>query len=153
MPNIRLLFAAISVCLLPGPLAAQDDAKDSTKDSAAEKSPAPKAEQWVTRRSVVIGGKTLAYVATAGTLIIRDTSDAPVASIGYVAYTRPDVKDPATRPITFAYNGGPGSASLWLHMGALGPRRVVATDAGPTPPPPYAWWITRTACSIAPTWS
>ena len=137
MPNIRLLLAAISVCLLPAPLAAQDDAKDSTKDSAAEKSPTPKAEQWVTRRTVMIGGKTLAYVATAGTLIIRDTSDAPVASIGYVAYTRPDIKDPATRPITFAYNGGPGSASLWLHMGALGPRRVVATDAGPTPPPPY----------------
>jgi len=84
MPNIRLLFAAISVCLLPLPLSAQDDAKDSPKDSA-DKAPAAKPEQWVTRRTVVIGGKTLAYVATAGTLIIRDSSDAPVASVGYVA--------------------------------------------------------------------
>jgi carboxypeptidase C (cathepsin A) len=79
----------------------------------------------------------MSYVATAGTLIIRDSADAPIASVGYIAYTRADTKDPATRPITFAYNGGPGSSSIWLHMGALGPRRVVATDAGATPPPPY----------------
>ena len=132
MPTIRLLLTTFA-CLFPASLAAQDEAKDS----ASEKPPVAKPDQWVTRHTIVIGGKTLTYVATAGTLIIRDTSDTPVASVGYVAYTRPDAKDPATRPITFAYNGGPGSSSIWLHMGALGPRRVVATDAGPTPPPPY----------------
>jgi len=134
MPTTRLLIAALA-CLSPVALGAQNQ----PKDSGAAKTPAspPKSEQWVTRHSIVIGGKPVSYVATAGTLVIRDTGDTPVASIGYVAYTKPDVKDPAQRPITFAYNGGPGSSSMWLHMGALGPRRVVATDAGQTPPPPY----------------
>ena len=132
MPTIRFLLAAFA-CLLPASLAGQKEAKDST----SERPPADKAEQWVTRHSITIGGKPVSYVATAGTLIIRDSSDAPVASFGYIAYTRPDVKDPASRPLTFAYNGGPGSSSIWLHMGALGPRRVAAADGSPTPPPPY----------------
>ena len=120
MPTTRLLIAALA-CLSPVALGAQNQ----PKDSGAAKTPAspPKAEQWVTRHSIVIGGKPVSYVATAGTLVIRDTGDTPVASIGYVAYTKPEVKDPAQRPITFAYNGGPGSSSMWLHMGALGPRR------------------------------
>lgn len=134
MPTTRLLIAALA-CLSPVALGAQNQPKDSSATKTPP--PAPKAEQWVTRHSIVIGGKPVSYVATAGTLVIRDTGDTPVASIGYVAYTKPDVKDPAQRPITFAYNGGPGSSSMWLHMGALGPRRVVATDAGQTPPPPY----------------
>lgn len=142
MPTTRLLIAALA-CLSPVALGAQNQ----PKDSGAAKTPAsaPKSEQWVTRHSIVIGGKPVSYVATAGTLVIRDTGDTPVASIGYVAYTRPDVKDPAQRPITFAYNGGPGSSSMWLHMGALGPRRVVATDAGQTPPPRTVSWTTPTA--------
>jgi len=132
MPTIRFLLAAFA-CLLPASLAGQKEAKDST----SERPPADKAEQWVTRHSITIGGKPVSYVATAGTLIVRDSTDAPVASFGYIAYSRPDLKDPTTRPLTFAYNGGPGSSSIWLHMGALGPRRVVAADGGPTPPPPY----------------
>lgn len=134
MPLTRLLLAA-SVSLAAAPLTAQNPPKDSAATRAPV--PPPKAEQWVTRHSVMIGGKPLSYVATVGTLILRDSADAPIASVGYVAYTRADTKDPAARPITFAYNGGPGSSSIWLHMGALGPRRVVATDAGATPPPPY----------------
>ena len=142
MPTIRCLLM-LCAFLLPASLAAQKEAppnqaaQKDAKDSTTAKPSAEKAEQWVTRHTVTIGSKPVSYVATAGTLIIRDSSDTPVASFGYVAYTRPDVKDPATRPLTFAYNGGPGSSSVWLHMGALGPRRVMATDAGPTPPPPY----------------
>jgi carboxypeptidase C (cathepsin A) len=142
MPTIRCLLM-LCAFLLPASLAAQKEtapkeaAQKDAKDSTTAKPSAEKAEQWVTRHTVTIGGKAVSYVATAGTLIIRDSSDTPVASFGYVAYTKPDVKDPATRPLTFAYNGGPGSSSIWLHMGALGPRRVMATDAGPTPPPPY----------------
>jgi carboxypeptidase C (cathepsin A) len=131
MSTIRFLLAVFA-CLLPAALAGQKEAKDSTTERPPEK-----AEQWVTRHNITIGGKPVSYVATAGTLIIRDSSDAPVASFGYIAYTRPDVKDPASRPLTFAYNGGPGSSSIWLHMGALGPRRVAAADGSPTPPPPY----------------
>jgi carboxypeptidase C (cathepsin A) len=67
---------------------------------------------------------------------VRDDQDKPIASIGYVAYTRRDAKTGA-RPITFAFNGGPGSSSLWLHMGVLGPRRVVVSDPTPTPAGPY----------------
>jgi len=61
-----------------------------------------------------------------------------VASVGYIAYTQVDVRDPGRRPLTFAFNGGPGSSSMWLHMGVLGPRRIVTVDAAPTPPAPYS---------------
>jgi carboxypeptidase C (cathepsin A) len=97
----------------------------------------PKAEPSVTRHQVVINGVTIRYTATAGTLIVRDAKEQPWASMGYFAYTKDGVFPPGLRPITFAYNGGPGSASIWLHMGALGPRRIVTVDAAPTPPPPY----------------
>jgi carboxypeptidase C (cathepsin A) len=107
------------------------------KAEAAESSEKAKPEQSVTQHSAVIGGATINYTATAGTLIIRNEKDEPWASIDYIAYTKRDVADQSRRPITFAYNGGPGSSSIWLHMGALGPRRVVTTDAGETPPAPY----------------
>lgn len=96
----------------------------------------PKAESSVTQHHMSIGGKSFDYAATAGTLIIRDDEDKPIASIGYVAYVRHDAKG-AVRPLMFAFNGGPGSSSLWLHMGVLGPKRVVVSDPGPTPAGPY----------------
>lgn len=114
--------------------AADKPGGDEPKKPAAE---TPKAEQSVTEHGVAIGGKTVDYTATAGTLILRNDKDEPIAAVGYVGYTLRGATDPARRPITFAYNGGPGSSSLWLHMGALGPRRIVTTDAGPTPPAPY----------------
>jgi len=126
-------LSLLALAMVPAqPLLAQAPAKDSAEAKAP-----PKPEQYVTRHTVTIGGRSLAYTATAGTLILRDKDGEPSAVIGYIAYLKQDVKDPATRPITFAYNGGPGSSSIWLHMGALGPRRIVVTDAGPTPPPPY----------------
>src|SRR5215470_17663630 len=113
MSIIRCLV--IATCLAPPALAAQTEAKDSTAEKPPAEKPAPaKAEQWATHHTITLGGKPVGYVATAGTIILRDSSDASTASIGYVAYTRPDIKDPATRPITFAYNGGPGSSSIWL---------------------------------------
>jgi carboxypeptidase C (cathepsin A) len=84
-----------------------------------------------------IGGQDIAYTATAGTLLLRDDDGKVRASVYMTAYTRDGFPDPARRPITFAYNGGPGSASAWLHMGAFGPRRVVMDDEGWAPPPPY----------------
>jgi carboxypeptidase C (cathepsin A) len=109
------------------------DFKGDTKDQWMR---APKAESSVTQHRISVGGKSFDYTATAGTLIVRDDADKPIASIGYVAYTRRDVKAGA-RPITFAFNGGPGSSSLWLHMGVLGPKRVVVSDPTPTPAGPY----------------
>lgn len=88
----------------------------------------------VTRHEVVIDGVSVAYDAMAGKLEVAvDAPDKPKAKLFYVAYVRADV-DSATRPIAFCFNGGPGSSSIWLHMGCLGPRRVKA-DIGALPPP------------------
>jgi len=101
----------------------------------------PIAEQSVTQHRISVAGKTLDYTATAGTLIIRDDADKPIASMGYTSYVqgggKKDAARSSSRPITFAFNGGPGSSSVWLHMGVLGPKRVVVADVVPTPPAPY----------------
>src|SRR5436190_5208925 len=127
--------------LAPALLPAQEPpAKPPEKEApAAKEAPkeTPKPEQSVTEHSISIGGKPIAYTATAGTLVLRDEKDEPTAQFGYTAYVRKGTADPRTRAITFAYNGGPGSSSIWLHMGVLGPRRILTTDADPTPPPPY----------------
>jgi len=88
-----------------------------------------------TRHAVVFEGTPLAYTATAGTLRVRlDKADAE-ADLFYVGYQK-DGQDVATRPITFVFNGGPGSGAAWLHMGALGPRRLALHDDGVIPEPP-----------------
>jgi carboxypeptidase C (cathepsin A) len=90
----------------------------------------------VTHHEITLDGKLLRYSATAGRLPIKDAEDKIEAEMFFVAYTL-DGTDPATRPLTFAYNGGPGSASIWLHMGALGPRKVVLEPEGWLPQSPY----------------
>jgi carboxypeptidase C (cathepsin A) len=94
-------------------------------------------EVSVTKHSVTIDGKLIHYTATAGTILLRNEKEDSVALLGFTAYTKDGETDPGNRPVTFAYNGGPGSSSMWLHMGALGPRVVVTNDAGLTPPAPY----------------
>jgi len=90
----------------------------------------------VTHHSVTVNGKTLHYTATAGRLPIKNGEGTTEALMFYVAYTL-DGADATTRPVTFAYNGGPGSATIWLHMGALGPRTVVMDPQGFMPHPPF----------------
>jgi carboxypeptidase C (cathepsin A) len=90
----------------------------------------------VTHHQITVDGKLLKYTATAGRLPIKRDDGKIEAEMFYVAYTL-DGQDPAKRPLTFAFNGGPGSASIWLHMGALGPRRVVLQPDGFMPPAPY----------------
>ena len=97
----------------------------------------PREESSVTEHTIRIGGQTIPYRATAATMLLRNDSGAPIGSLYYTAYTRTDAGDASRRPLAFIYNGGPGSASMWLHMGAFGPRRIVTSDAEPTPPPPY----------------
>jgi len=77
-----------------------------------------------------ISGQEIKYTATAGTILLKLEDGTPKASIFYVAYTKDDVSDASQRPLTFSFNGGPGSASVWLHLGLLGPRRVQMGDAG-----------------------
>ena len=134
-----LCLAPAIVFLAAGAALAQDkDAKPADKpaDKAAEAAP-PKEESSVTEHSIKIAGQTVAYKATAGSILIKNEKDEPDALIYYTAYTKSDVKDLSQRPIAFVYNGGPGSSSLWLHMGSFGPKRVVTVNAGVTPPAPY----------------
>jgi carboxypeptidase C (cathepsin A) len=92
----------------------------------------------VTEHFATIAGHSIEYTATAGTMLLKDDEGNTTASIFYVAYTRKGVSDLSRRPITFAFNGGPGSSSVWLHLGLLGPRRVVlAPDGTSMPSPPY----------------
>ena len=90
----------------------------------------------VTHHQVTVDGKLLKYTATTGRLPIKRGDGKIEAEMFFVAYTL-DGQEPAKRPLTFAFNGGPGSASIWLHMGALGPRRVVLQPDGFMPPAPY----------------
>ncbi len=93
-----------------------------------------------------IGGRTVKYTVTTGTIVMKEEihdkdKDAevekPRAQIFFTAYTKDDVKDKSKRPITFSFNGGPGSSSVWLHLGALGPRRVALSDEGEMLKPPF----------------
>lgn len=90
----------------------------------------------VTHHQITVNGKLLKYTATTGRLPIKRDDGKIEAEMFYVAYTL-DGQEAAKRPLTFAFNGGPGSASIWLHMGALGPRRVVLQPDGFMPPAPY----------------
>ena len=117
-----------------------------TKDSpAAAPAPVPLTERLVTtEHRLKVGRRTLEYSATCGTLVLREdeagkdgerSADKPRAALFFVAYTLKDAKGP--RPLTFSFNGGPGSSSVWLHLGILGPQRVVTDEMG-NAPPPYA---------------
>lgn len=90
----------------------------------------------VTHHEIKIDGKTIHYTATAGRLPIKEVDGTIAAEMFFVAYTM-DGADPGKRPVTFAFNGGPGSASMWLHMGALGPKRVLLGPEGFLPAPPF----------------
>jgi carboxypeptidase C (cathepsin A) len=127
------------------------DKTEESKDKAAEESkPTPKDQIVEAQHTVTIGGKEISYTVTTGTLVLKEESEKtgdkagesegekPKATIFFVAYTRNDGGDKARRPITFSFNGGPGSSSVWLHLGALGPRRVAMGDADQLLPPPYA---------------
>lgn len=135
-------IAGLLLAASAAPLAAQD--KPTTDKPAADK-PAKPAEidtvkppveeqSWVSKGSVTIAGKPIAYTATAGTLTIRDDAGKASASIFYTAYTVPG----ANRPVTFFYNGGPGSPTVWLHMGSFGPVRVKTDTPAHVPPRDYA---------------
>lgn len=94
-----------------------------------------KPQKSVTYGSVTVEGTRINYRAVAGTLVLKDKMDSPTISMSYVAYFKNDDKNSDKRPITFIYNGGPGSATIWLHMGAWGPQRVYLEDTNRTRPP------------------
>ncbi|MEM7245843.1 MAG: peptidase S10 [Acidobacteriota bacterium] len=129
-PRLAFLPALLLVASLASTAQAEGDAKG--------KKPSELEDHLVTTsHSVTIGGQRVRYEATAGTLVMRDEEGAPKATIFYIAYTRQDGRDPSKRPLTFSFNGGPGSSSVWLHLGTLGPKRVHMDPDGFPLPPPY----------------
>lgn len=100
----------------------QDSPTDSGDKPGADK-PVQSESVSVTKHTVTIGGREIEYTAAAGYMELPNYEGKPRANIFYVAYTLDGI-DPAERPVTFTFNGGPGSSSVWLHMGALGPRRI-----------------------------
>jgi carboxypeptidase C (cathepsin A) len=91
----------------------------------------------VTHHAVKVGSGTLNYTATAGFLAVDDEAGKPQANLFYIAYTKDGREPGSQRPITFAFNGGPGASSMWLHLGALGPKRAVLADNGLALPETY----------------
>lgn len=125
----RILLVALFVFC--GPLALAGEDNDKKDDESL-----PQAEVSVTEHQIRIGDRTIDYTATAGTMLMKNEDGDPNALFGFTAYVA-DVDDQTNRPLMFAYNGGPGSASIWLHMGALGPQRAVVTDVGFSPAGPF----------------
>ena len=113
----------------------------------------PSADQAVTQHRISTGGRAMEYTATAGTLVVRDDADKPIANMGYIGLRASQWQRPERcKADHFAFNGGPGSSSLWLHMGVLGPRAWSNAMKQPTPPAPYRSWTTSSACSTRATW-
>ena len=130
---IPLLFLLAVPALAQGPGAAPEG-KGKPADA---KPPAPPEEKSaVTHHTLSLDGKTYPYTATAGNLLLKDDDGTVKASFFYIAYTLEGVKDPGSRPVTFSFNGGPGSASVLVHLGAFGPKIVERTEEGMALPPP-----------------
>lgn len=91
----------------------------------------------VTHHTIKINNQVIPYTATAGYITLRDEEGKGKANVFFTAYTREDIKNLSQRPLTFAFNGGPGSSTVWLHLGALGPKKVLLDDNGFPLPPPF----------------
>src|SRR6202021_3892117 len=114
------LALAVGFTVLTMDVQAQDkDAKPADKAADAAPAPPPKEESSVTEHSIKIGSQTIPHKATGAPVLLKNEKDEPTALLYSTAYTRSDVKDTSQRPIAFVYNGGPGSASVWLHMGSF----------------------------------
>jgi carboxypeptidase C (cathepsin A) len=132
-----LPLTAFAICSLhaaePAP---KSTAGSETADAATSKA---RAVEPVTRQgSVSIDGRNVAYEVKAGKMTLLKEDGAPSASVFHVSYVRTDVKDRSSRPVMFAFNGGPGSSAVWLHLGVLGPKIVSLSGDGTSAPLPPA---------------
>jgi len=125
----------------------EKDLKNNDKPSPTKEEPEDNLVE--TQHTIIIQGKEIHYTVTAGTIVLKEEAEGegekkgeaegekPKATIFFIAYTRDGVEDKAKRPLTFSFNGGPGSSSVWLHLGVLGPRRVLMEEDGHQMQPPY----------------
>ena len=135
----------------PSPRPTETPQPNSNQSTPARPAPSPDEPPIVTKHSVRVGNRTLNYTTTTGFMPLKNAvSGETEARIFYMAYTLDDPPALQKRPLMFSFNGGPGSASVWLHLGALGPRRIKMLDDGMMPPPPYEMednqqtWLTDT---------
>ncbi|MEM8933266.1 MAG: peptidase S10 [Acidobacteriota bacterium] len=129
IPHLSKLYLLALFLFTALPALAESTSEPSRTDLEEQSS--------TTRGEVTIEGQVVEYTATVGDLVLRDDAGEPRARMTYVSYVREGVTDRATRPVLFAFNGGPGSASVWVHLGAYGPKKVALDDEGyPTGPPP-----------------
>ncbi len=142
--HLAVALATALLCSTPT-LAAPPASSSSSAAPAASQAPETLTRKLsqplasTTHGTVTIGGQAIHYEAVAGTLVLDGTGvkeSTPQVAIGYFAYFKQGA-DPAKRPVTFIFNGGPGSSTVWLHMGTWGPRRVVTSDDTHTPAAPY----------------
>jgi len=143
----RTSLFAFALALSAGPLAAQNapagdvppkDVKaDTSKDDKDVAKASVEEDAQPVKRSIPFHGRTLAYTVTPGHLTIRNDKGEPTGSIFYVAYTVPSAGRP--RPVTFLFNGGPGSSTMWLHMGSFGPMKVDASSPQTVAGPPFRY--------------
>jgi len=117
LTTLLLLLACVGVHATEPAPAASAKPEDKT----------PEAKVWTSQHQITIGSVPLSYTATAGTMLMKNSKDEPIALFGFTAYVKNG--GDRSRPIVFAYNGGPGSSSMWLHMGIMGPKRTELADA------------------------
>jgi carboxypeptidase C (cathepsin A) len=135
----RYLFLALTlIALLVAPIVAEEKpASQPSKESKDAKEGAVSDKLFVTEHEIKVDGKPLKYRATAGTIAMKDEAGKHKADVFSVAYEKlPIDSDRSTRPITYVFNGGPGAAAVWLHLGTAGPKRLKLTENGEVPPPP-----------------
>jgi carboxypeptidase C (cathepsin A) len=159
LASLLFLQAPNPTVARPAEAAAESAEKDKEKDKDKEKGKdkdkdkekkEPEEKPVVTSHTLTVGGRPLKYTVTAGMMPLKNEKDETEANVFFMAYVadRPGGAD--KRPLTFSFNGGPGSASVWLHLGALGPKRVKMLDDGGMPAPPYqlvdneATWLDTT---------
>ncbi len=122
-----VVWALVLVVLLVGPQQGQAQQRGgrgaAAPEAPGEQAAVPDEQSSVTEHSIVVDGETVPYTATAATMHLVNDDGEVTGSLYYTAYTRSDVER-STQPISFIYNGGPGSASMWLHRGAFRPKRV-----------------------------
>lgn len=130
---------SLLLCLGTGVALAQEKKPEPEKKPEAKtETPAPEEKPSITHHSITAQGKQLSYTATAGRLPIENEADHKTeAQMFYVSYVLDGQPQNGKRPVTFLFNGGPGSATIWLHMGCFGPKRVVLNSDGTMPPPPF----------------
>ncbi|HYV23719.1 MAG TPA: hypothetical protein VE969_00675 [Pyrinomonadaceae bacterium] len=121
----------------PSPATGAGGPAAQQRGSQERPSPSPEEPPVVTHHEIRAGGKVLRYTATTGMMPIKNRDGETEARIFFMAYTLDDGGQRGRRPLTFSFNGGPGSASVWLHLGAIGPKRVPMNPDGTMPPPPY----------------